>query len=180
MIELIKSLRIVPVVAISDASKADGLASALVAGGLPIAEITLRTPASLEALKIAASNKDLLVGVGSLRTGEDLKKGQNAFFVNAENGDVIIRARNGKVRIEGLDVEISATGNNPEGTFWVKANDAVKIDAKNITLDAKQGLKLLTTGLLTLDGKLGMQILSPIVKGASCATDPAKKPGKIR
>jgi 2-dehydro-3-deoxyphosphogluconate aldolase/(4S)-4-hydroxy-2-oxoglutarate aldolase len=74
MIELIKSLRIVPVVAISDASKAADLASALVAGGLPIAEITLRTPASLEALKIAASNKDLLVGVGSLRTGEDLKK----------------------------------------------------------------------------------------------------------
>jgi 2-dehydro-3-deoxyphosphogluconate aldolase/(4S)-4-hydroxy-2-oxoglutarate aldolase len=74
MIELIKSLRIVPVVAISDASKAADLASALVAGGLPIAEITLRTPASLEALKIAAQNKDLLVGVGSLRTGEDLKK----------------------------------------------------------------------------------------------------------
>lgn len=74
MIELIKSLRIVPVVAISDASKAEDLASALVAGGLPIAEITLRTPASLEALKIAAKNKDLLVGVGSLRTGEDLKK----------------------------------------------------------------------------------------------------------
>ena len=52
MIELIKSLRIVPVVAISDASKAADLASALVAGGLPIAEITLRTPASLEALQV--------------------------------------------------------------------------------------------------------------------------------
>jgi 2-dehydro-3-deoxyphosphogluconate aldolase/(4S)-4-hydroxy-2-oxoglutarate aldolase len=74
MIELIKSLRIVPVVAISDASKAADLAAALVSGGLPIAEITLRTPASLEALKIAANNKDLFVGVGSLRTGEDLKK----------------------------------------------------------------------------------------------------------
>ena len=74
MIDLIKSLRIVPVVAISDASKAAELAAALVSGGLPIAEITLRTPASLEALKIAARNKDLLVGVGSLRTAEDLKK----------------------------------------------------------------------------------------------------------
>lgn len=74
MIELIKSLRIVPVVAISDASKAEELAAALVSGGLPIAEITLRTPASLEALKIVANNKDLFVGVGSLRTGEDLKE----------------------------------------------------------------------------------------------------------
>lgn len=74
MIELIKSLRIVPVVAISDASKAEGLANALVVAGLPIAEITLRTPASLEALKIAANNRDLHVGVGSLRNGEDLKR----------------------------------------------------------------------------------------------------------
>jgi len=78
MIELIKSLRIVPVVAISDASKAEDLANALVAAGLPIAEITLRTPASLEALKIAANNKDLHVGVGSLRNSEDLKKAIDA------------------------------------------------------------------------------------------------------
>jgi 2-dehydro-3-deoxyphosphogluconate aldolase/(4S)-4-hydroxy-2-oxoglutarate aldolase len=78
MIEIIEKLRIVPVVAISDASKAAELASALFAGGLPIAEITLRTPASLEALKIAANNKDLFVGVGSLRTGEDLKKAIDA------------------------------------------------------------------------------------------------------
>lgn len=119
-------------------------------------------------------------GATQFNTGEDLKKGQDAFFINAENGDVVIRARDGKVRIEGTDVEICATGNNPEGVFWVKANDSVKIDSKNITLDATQGLKLLSTGVLTLDGKLGMQILSPIVNGASCATNPAKKPGKIR
>lgn len=78
MIELIKSLRIVPVVAISDTSKAAELAASLVAGGLPIAEITLRTPASLEALRIAANNTDLLVGVGSLRNSEDLKKAIDA------------------------------------------------------------------------------------------------------
>ena len=78
MIELIKSLRIIPVVAISDASKAEDLANALVAAGLPIAEITLRTPASLEALKIVANNKDLHVGVGSLRNGEDLRKAIDA------------------------------------------------------------------------------------------------------
>jgi 2-dehydro-3-deoxyphosphogluconate aldolase/(4S)-4-hydroxy-2-oxoglutarate aldolase len=78
MIELIKSLRIVPVVAMGDSSKAEDLANALVAAGLPIAEITLRTPASLEALKIAANNKDLYVGVGSLRNGEDLKKAIDA------------------------------------------------------------------------------------------------------
>ena len=72
--KLISEKRIVPVVAIGDASKAAGLVDALVAGGLPIAEITLRTPASLEALTIAAKNKELTVGVGSLRSAEDVKK----------------------------------------------------------------------------------------------------------
>jgi 2-dehydro-3-deoxyphosphogluconate aldolase/(4S)-4-hydroxy-2-oxoglutarate aldolase len=78
MIELINKLRIVPVVAINDSSKAADLASALVAGGLPIAEITLRTPASLDSIKIASANKDLLVGVGSLRNAEDLKRAHDA------------------------------------------------------------------------------------------------------
>jgi len=78
MIHLINEKRIVPVVAINNSSKAADLASALVAGGLPIAEITLRTPASLDSIKIAANNKDLLVGVGSLRNAEDLKRAYDA------------------------------------------------------------------------------------------------------
>jgi 2-dehydro-3-deoxyphosphogluconate aldolase/(4S)-4-hydroxy-2-oxoglutarate aldolase len=78
MIELINKLRIVPVVAINDSAKASDLAAALVEGGLPIAEITLRTPTSLDSIKIAAANKDLLVGAGSLRNAEDLKKAVDA------------------------------------------------------------------------------------------------------
>jgi 2-dehydro-3-deoxyphosphogluconate aldolase/(4S)-4-hydroxy-2-oxoglutarate aldolase len=78
MIELINKLRIVPVVAINDSAKAADLAAALVESGLPIAEITLRTPASLDSIKIAAANKDLLVGAGSLRNAEDLKKAVDA------------------------------------------------------------------------------------------------------
>ena len=118
-------------------------------------------------------------GATQINTGEDLEKGQDALFINAENGDVIIRARDGKIRIEGTDIEFVATGNSPEGVLWIKANEAVKIDSKNITIDAKQSLKLLTTGVLTLHGKLGMQILSPIIHGATCATDSEKKPGQI-
>jgi len=78
MIELIAAKRIIPVVAIGKSAMAAELAASLIAGGLPIAEVTLRTPESLEALSIMASNKDLVVGVGSLRSGEDLKKAIDA------------------------------------------------------------------------------------------------------
>ena len=74
MNETLKSHKIVPVVAIGDSSKAEGLAVALVAGGLPIAEVTLRTPSSHESLAIIAQNPAILTGAGSLRTPADLAK----------------------------------------------------------------------------------------------------------
>ena len=123
--------------------------------------------------------------------GEDLTKGQNGIFLNSENGDIIIRARDGKIRLQSTDIELNATGNKieggddgpltkTEGIVWIDANETIKLDAKKITVDGMVATKILSTGVLTLDGKLGMQILSPIIHGATCATNPAKKPGKIR
>ncbi len=60
--------RIVPVVVVNDAARAAGLADALVAGNLPVAEVTLRTPAAPEAIATMAKNPDLLVGAGTVLT----------------------------------------------------------------------------------------------------------------
>ena len=46
--------RLVPVVVLDDAADADALAGALVAGGLPVAEVTFRTAAAADALARAA------------------------------------------------------------------------------------------------------------------------------
>lgn len=118
-------------------------------------------------------------GAIQLNAGEDLTSSDNGFFINSENGDVIIRADNGKVRIEGTNIEFVANGNAPEGIFWVRANDSVKIDAKNITLEGKQSLRLLTSGVLSLNGRLCTEIISPIIEGVSCATNPNRKPGQF-
>jgi 2-dehydro-3-deoxyphosphogluconate aldolase / (4S)-4-hydroxy-2-oxoglutarate aldolase len=58
---------VVPVVVLEDASQAVPLAHALAAGGLPIVELTLRTPSALEAVRrIAAEVPDVLVGAGTI------------------------------------------------------------------------------------------------------------------
>jgi 2-dehydro-3-deoxyphosphogluconate aldolase/(4S)-4-hydroxy-2-oxoglutarate aldolase len=74
----IEEFKIVPVIAIADSSQADGLASALVNAGLPIAEVTLRTPSSLESLKTIAAHKEILTGAGSLKNVRDLESAINA------------------------------------------------------------------------------------------------------
>ena len=69
---------IIPVVVLDDAKDAEKLGEALVAGGLPCAEVTFRTDAALESIKIMAQNKDLLVGAGTVLTIEQVDKAVNA------------------------------------------------------------------------------------------------------
>ncbi|MBP2581755.1 2-dehydro-3-deoxyphosphogluconate aldolase/(4S)-4-hydroxy-2-oxoglutarate aldolase [Streptomyces sp. PvR006] len=58
---------VVPVVVIEDAADAVPLARALVAGGLPLVEVTLRTPAALDAVRaIAAEVPGAVVGAGTV------------------------------------------------------------------------------------------------------------------
>jgi 2-dehydro-3-deoxyphosphogluconate aldolase/(4S)-4-hydroxy-2-oxoglutarate aldolase len=58
---------VVPVVVLDDADRAVPLAQALLAGGIPIIEITLRTPAALAAITaIAEQVPDMVVGAGTV------------------------------------------------------------------------------------------------------------------
>lgn len=58
--------RVVPVVVLHDAAQASPLADALVAGGLPVAEVTFRTAAAEAALRRMAADGRLLVGAGTV------------------------------------------------------------------------------------------------------------------
>lgn len=69
---------VVPVLVIEDASRAAGLARALVAGGLPALEVTLRTPAALEAIRAMAEVEGGVVGAGTLLTPADVRAATKA------------------------------------------------------------------------------------------------------
>jgi 2-dehydro-3-deoxyphosphogluconate aldolase / (4S)-4-hydroxy-2-oxoglutarate aldolase len=66
--QTIAALRVLPVVVLEDAAAAAPLADALAAGGLPCAEITFRTAAAADAIKIMASRGGLTVGAGTVLT----------------------------------------------------------------------------------------------------------------
>ena len=72
--DLMKSIfeiGIIPVIAIDDPDKAVPLAKALVAGGLPAAEVTFRTAAAEESIRrICAEVPEMLVGAGTVLTRE--------------------------------------------------------------------------------------------------------------
>ena len=70
----LRTARLVPVVVIDDAADADGLAGALVAGGLPVAEVTFRTAAAEDAIRAMAARGDILVGAGTVLTPQQVDR----------------------------------------------------------------------------------------------------------
>ena len=69
---------IIPVLVLDDVACAPALAKALVAGGLPALEVTLRTAAALDAIRAMADVEGGIVGAGTLLTPADIRAAKDA------------------------------------------------------------------------------------------------------
>ncbi|MFK7868400.1 MAG: bifunctional 4-hydroxy-2-oxoglutarate aldolase/2-dehydro-3-deoxy-phosphogluconate aldolase [Roseobacter sp.] len=86
---------IVPVLVVDDAAHAAPLAKALVAGGLPALEVTLRTKAALDVISAMSKIPGSVVGAGTLVTPEDVRAAKAAgatFGVSPGATDALIEA----------------------------------------------------------------------------------------
>jgi len=69
---------VIPVIVLDDVSLARPMAEALVAGGLPILEITLRTPNALKVMEEMGKVTGAIVGAGTLRTAAQMQQAVDA------------------------------------------------------------------------------------------------------
>lgn len=79
VLEQIQGLGIVPVVVLNDTADAIPLAKALCNGGLPCAEVTFRTDAAEESIRLMSSNfPNMLIGAGTVLTTDQVDRAVNA------------------------------------------------------------------------------------------------------
>lgn len=86
--------RIVPVVVINQADRAEALGEALVAGGIPVAEVTFRTAAAVAAIRRMSANPELLVGAGTVLTANQVDEAVEAgaqFIVSPGFSAAVVR-----------------------------------------------------------------------------------------
>ncbi len=94
-LEICSLAPVVPVLVVEDVSAAFDLGKALVAGGLPVLEVTLRTDGALQAIAQMAKVNGGVVGAGTLLTPEDVKNAKAAgaqFGVSPGATDALIAA----------------------------------------------------------------------------------------
>jgi 2-dehydro-3-deoxyphosphogluconate aldolase/(4S)-4-hydroxy-2-oxoglutarate aldolase len=95
--------RVVPVVVLDDPARADDLGAALVAGGLPVAEVTFRTPNAAAVLRLLSGRGDLVVGAGTVLTTEQVNLAHEAgarFVVSPGLSAEVVR------RCQALDLPV--------------------------------------------------------------------------
>ena len=86
---------VLPVLVIHDVAHARPLAEALIAGGLPALEVTLRTPAALDAIRVMADVAGAYAGAGTLITPQDVRAAKAAgavFGVSPGATDALLSA----------------------------------------------------------------------------------------
>ena len=94
-LEICRKAPVIPVLVIDDLAHARPLAEALVKGGLPVLEVTLRTPIALEAIREMAQVEGGIVGAGTLLTPADVKAAKEAgalFGVSPGATDILLDA----------------------------------------------------------------------------------------
>ncbi|HHU39426.1 MAG TPA: bifunctional 4-hydroxy-2-oxoglutarate aldolase/2-dehydro-3-deoxy-phosphogluconate aldolase [Propionibacterium sp.] len=102
---------LVPVVVLDDVGRAAGLAEALVAGGLPVAEVTLRTSAAVGAIEAMSRYPELLVGAGTVRSVEQVDRAveAGARFVVSPGLSRVVVERCGELGVAVLPGAVTAT-----------------------------------------------------------------------
>lgn len=76
--QIMRTAPVIPVLVIDDAAHAVAIAEALVAGGLPVLEVTLRTAAAIDVIKAMKQIPGAIVGAGTVLNPRDLEAALDA------------------------------------------------------------------------------------------------------
>ena len=118
----------------------------------------------------------------SIQSGEDKQEAEDTLFINALNGNICIIASNGKIRLQGTDIELIAVGEGgSKGNIILDASENIKLDADNkVIIDAGAMYKLATAGEAQICANSAMTIYSSVIRGVSdgCSVKDSKVSGQ--
>ena len=117
----------------------------------------------------------------SIQSGEDKEEAEDTLFINAVNGNINIIASNGKIRLQGTDIELIAVGEGgTKGNIRLKATETIELDAKKVLINARTMYKLASAGSAEIVANSCMTIYSSIIRGVSdgCANADSKVGGQ--
>ena len=110
--------------------------------------------------------------------GSANEEAQDSAVINAKNGNIIMLATNGKIRLQATDIELIAVGNGgAKGNIKMNATETITTESKKLLLSAKSFYRIASpqTGEVVANGVL--KLYGSIIRGVTDAV--AVKDSKV-
>jgi len=85
--------------------------------------------------------------------GDEIQKGQPGIWVDGKNSDIIIRT-GGRIKLIGENIDLIAAGSgNDNGVIYLKSNEKIKLESKQVDLNATETFNILSSGNMQMSAK---------------------------
>ena len=121
-------------------------------------------------------------GAFQVECGSDKVEAEDSLILEAKNGNIIIKAHNGKIRLQGTDIELVAVGEgDSKGNIVCSATESFMIhETKKILMNASVMYKLSTSGIGEVTANSVLKVYGSIIRGVTdaCSVKDAKTGGQ--
>ena len=110
------------------------------------------------------------IGPGNFNVecGSANEEAQDSLILNAKNGNILITATNGKIRLQGTDIELVAVGSGDDkGSIKMEATENIITNSKKLMMTAKQFYRIATPGVGEVIANAVLQMYGSIFRGVS-------------
>jgi hypothetical protein len=114
--------------------------------------------------------------VWQLKCGDKTDPKKPAIYIEAINGDIVIKAENGRIRLQALDIDLIATGpDTSRGVIDIRSNQAINLDSNKIDIKGKQSVKMVSSGAGEMTFNQSLKMYAGF---SQCITGSVGKSGK--
>tara|TARA_B100001250_G_scaffold117966_1_gene100143 strand:+ start:185 stop:889 length:705 start_codon:yes stop_codon:yes gene_type:complete len=104
----------------------------------------------------------------NVECGSANEEAQDSLILNAKNGNICITATNGKIRLQGTDIELVAIGDgDARGNIKMEATENIITNSKKLMMTAKQYYRIATPGIGEVCANAVLQMYGSIFRGIS-------------
>jgi len=109
-------------------------------------------------------------GAFEVECGSKMEEAENSVIITAVNGDISIKATNGKIRLQGTDIELVAMGEGQtKGNIKLTSSENVIVESKKVLVTAKTMYKLCTPGDAEVVANGTLELYGNVIRGVTAA-----------
>ena len=107
----------------------------------------------------------------NIKCGDLTPYNHPAFYLEAINGDIVLSAKNGRIRMIAENIDIQAKGSdNKNGVVTVDGNEAIRLKTKNLLSETSAIAKIVSSGIVEIVGEGMLNLYGGLMDCADGAT----------